>query len=107
MTEENKQTPKIKPGMKIKIWEKLKERTKSGAERLQAFEGIVIACHRKTEPGATITVRKIGADKIGVEKIYPLSSPLIDRIEILGQYKTRQAKLYYLRGYKKKLRERK
>ena len=105
--EENKTAIKIRPGMKVKVFEKLREKNSKGEveERLQAFEGIVIACHKKKEAGATITVRKISADGIGVEKIYPLFSPLIDKIEILGQHKTRRAKLYYMRNYKKKLEE--
>jgi len=101
------QTTEIKPGMKVRIYEKIKEKVpkKEAEERIQIFEGIVIACHKKKEPGATITVRKISANNIGVEKIYPLGSPLIEKIEILGQHKTRRAKLYYLRDYKKKLKE--
>lgn len=108
MVEENKKQ-EIKPGMKVKVFEKLREKGPKGEteERLQAFEGVVIAKHKKKEIGATITVRKISADGVGVEKIYPLYSPLIDRIEVLGQYKTRKAKLYYLRNYKKKLKEEK
>ena len=109
MVEENKTATRIRPGMKIKVFEKLREKNSKGEieERLQVFEGTVIACHKKKEAGATMTVRKISADGIGVEKIYPLFSPLIDKIEILGLYKTRRAKLYYMRNYKKKLEEKK
>ena len=122
MTEKNK-TTEIRPGpkseslkatrfragMKIKVFEKLREKNSKGEveEKIQVFEGIIIACHKKKEAGATITVRKISKNRIGVEKIYPLLSPLIDKIEVLGQYKTRRAKLYYLRNYKKKLEEKK
>ena len=109
MVAEKQKKLEIRPGMKVKVFEKLREKNSKGEieEKLQVFEGIVIACHKKKEAGATITVRKISADGVGVEKIYPLFSPLIDRIEILGFYKTRRAKLYYLRNYKKKLGEKK
>jgi large subunit ribosomal protein L19 len=96
----------IKPGMTVRVHEKLKEKTEKGEkERIQIFEGIVLARHGGNQPTATITVRKIGADNIGVEKIYPLSAPTIVKIEPVKQAKVRRAKLYYLRNYKKKLKE--
>lgn len=86
--------PELKSGMKVRVWQKIKEADK---ERLQAFEGTVIAVkHGKGMP-ATFTVRKISSG-IGVERIFPFHTPTIDKIEILSQAKVRRAKLYYLRG---------
>jgi len=97
----------IKPGMLVKVYQKIKELDVKGQpkERIQVFEGIIIARHGGSEPGATFTVRKIAADGVGVEKIYPLHSPTITKVEIVKTHKVRRAKLYYLRGYKKKLKE--
>lgn len=83
----------IKPGATIKVWQKIKEADKT---RLQAFEGIVIARKHGSEPGATFTVRKMVGD-IGVERIFPLYSPNIEKIELISQSKTKRAKLYYIR----------
>lgn len=97
----------IKPGVTVKIFEKVKEKSgKKGEmkERLQIFEGIVLARNHGSEKGATITVRKV-SDGVGVEKIFPIHSPVIEKIEIVKQAKIHKAKLYYLRDYKKKLKE--
>lgn len=68
------------------------------AYRIQVFEGVVIAHKHGAEPGASFTVRKIAAHNIGVEKIYPLYSPLIKKIEVVSRpIKVRRAKLYFLR----------
>ena len=64
--------------------------------RLQAFEGIVLARKHGAEIGATFTVRKI-ASGVGVERIFPLYSPMIDRIEIIKKSRVRRSKLYYIR----------
>jgi len=100
-------TTEIKPGMLIQVYQKIKEFDAKGnpKERIQVFEGIVVARKGGNNPGATFTVRKIGADGIGIEKIYPLHLPTITKVEVLKKYKTRRAKLYYLRDYKKKLKE--
>jgi len=105
--ETKKEIPEIRPGMLVRVHQKIKELDTKGnpKERIQIFEGIVIARHGGKKPGATFTVRKIAADGIGVEKIYPLYSPTIVKIEVVKQYKVRRAKLYYLRNYKKKLKE--
>jgi len=97
----------IKPGMTIRVYQKIKELNIKGEEkeRVQYFEGIVIARKHGNEIGATITVRKI-SDGIGVEKIFPLNLPTIEKIEIKKRAKVRRAKLYFLkRGYKKRLKE--
>jgi len=98
----------IKAGMTIKVHEKLKEKTEKGIkERVQIFEGIVLARHGGKTPQATITVRKIGANTIGVERIYPLAMPAIVKIELVKQAEVRRAKLYYLKDHKKRLKEKK
>jgi len=67
-----------------------------GKFRLQAFEGIVLARKHGTEIGATFTVRKV-ASGVGVERIFPLYSPMIDNIEITKKARARRSKLYYVR----------
>jgi len=102
-----KKIPDIKPGQTIKVYQKIKEITgeeNKEKERIQVFEGIVIAKSGGRGINATITVRKI-SEGIGVEKIFPLYSPTIEKIEVVKQAKVRRAKLYYLRNYKKKLKE--
>jgi len=84
---------KIKPGDIVRIYQKVKEGDK---EKTQMFEGIIIARKHRNEIGATITVRKEVAG-IGVEKIFPIHSPTIEKIEILKEGKRKRAKLYYLR----------
>jgi len=105
--EEKKET-ELKPGMTVRIYQKIKELNAKGEEkeRVQYFEGLIIARKHKKEIGATITVRKI-SDGVGVEKIFPLSLPTITKIEIKKIAEVRRAKLYYLRdgSNKKKLKE--
>ncbi|MEN9338483.1 MAG: hypothetical protein RI945_208 [Candidatus Parcubacteria bacterium] len=81
-------------GDTVRVWNKLKD--KDGKIRLQAFEGLVLARKHGSEISATFTVRKI-ASGVGVEKIYPLYSGNIDKIEIVRHAKTRRSKLYYVR----------
>lgn len=83
----------IMPGDTVRVSQKIQEK---GKTRLQAFEGLVLATKHGTEPGATFTVRKV-ASGVGVEKIFPLFSPMIDKIEIVKRTKVRRAKLYYIR----------
>jgi large subunit ribosomal protein L19 len=83
----------IKPGDTVRVHQKIQDK---GKTRLQVFEGLVLARKHGTEPGATFTVRKV-VDGIGVEKIFPLYSPQIDKIEIVRRSKVRRAKLYYIR----------
>lgn len=96
----------LKPGMTVRIHQKIKELNSKGEEkeRIQYFEGIIIARKHNKEKGATITVRKM-SDGIGVEKIFPLNLPTITKIEIKKIAEVKRAKLYYLRDYKKKLKE--
>jgi len=100
-----KKVPDIKPGDTVKVYQKVKEEAKKkgeeAKEKIQTFEGIVIAKKHGKEIGATITVRKV-ISGIGVERIFPLHLPSIDKIEVLRRSKTRRAKLYFLRTAKGK-----
>lgn len=86
--------PDIRPGDTVKVVQKIKEGENT---RLSAFEGMVLARKHGKGPGATFTVRKV-VDGIGVERIFPLHSPLIEKIEVLKRAtRVRRAKLYYIR----------
>lgn len=80
-------------GDTIRVWSKIEDK---GKFRLQAFEGMVLARKHGTTPSATFTVRKI-SNGVGVERIFPLYSPMIDKIEIVKQARARRSKLYYVR----------
>jgi len=106
--------PDIRPGDTVRVYQKIKEVAKKNKtskkevekERIQSFEGIVLARKHGKGISSTITVRKI-IDGVGVERIFPLHSPSIERIEIVSRGKVRRAKLYYLRkrvGKKAKLK---
>ena len=88
--------PVFKSGDQVRVHVKIKEGDK---ERIQAFEGIVIK-HKKG-PQATFTVRKVSFGQ-GVERIFPVNSRVIDRVEVLRSSKVRRAKLYFLRALKGK-----
>jgi large subunit ribosomal protein L19 len=83
----------IKPGDTVRVHQKIVDK---GKTRLQIFEGVVLARKHGDEAGATFTVRKV-SQGIGVEKIFPLYTPLIEKIEIVKRAKVRRAKLYYIR----------
>ena len=83
----------IRSGDTVRVHQKIQDK---GKTRIQIFEGLVLARKHGDEPGATFTVRKV-ASGVGVEKIFPLYSPLIDKLEIVKRAKVRQAKLYYIR----------
>lgn len=83
----------ISSGDIVRVTQKIKEKEKI---RLQVFEGLVLTVKHGTEAGGTFTVRKV-ASGVGVEKTFPLYSPMIDKIEIVKRTKVRQAKLYYIR----------
>lgn len=83
----------IRAGDTVRVWQKIEEK---GKTRLQAFEGLVLARKHGSEAGGTFTVRKV-ASGVGVEKIFPLYSPVIDKIEIVKRAKVRRAKLYFIR----------
>ncbi|NCN52762.1 50S ribosomal protein L19 [Candidatus Parcubacteria bacterium] len=83
----------LRAGDTVRVHQKIQDK---GKTRIQIFEGLVLARKHGDEPGATFTVRKV-VDGIGVEKIFPLYSPMIDKIEIVKRSKVRRSKLYYIR----------
>ena len=83
----------IRAGDTVRVWQKIAEK---GKFRLQAFEGLVLARKHGREAGATFTIRRV-ASGVGVEKIFPLYSPMVDKIEIIKRSKVRRAKLYHIR----------
>ena len=91
-----KDAPDIRPGDVVRVFLKLPEKTKRGAEKTQIFEGLIIARKHGKGPSATFTVRKI-FDGIGVERIFPIHCPSIIKIEVVKRSKVRRAKLYYMR----------
>lgn len=84
----------VRPGDTVRVFQKIEE--EKGKYRIQAFEGLVLARKHGTEAGATFTVRKVSSG-VGVEKIFPLYSPMIDKVEIVKRARVRRAKLYYIR----------
>ncbi len=91
--EQLKEWPKFEVGNTVKVHNRIKE---GGKERIQIFEGIVIARKGGKGANATFMVRKI-ASGVGVERIYPLHSPNIAKIDVVKDDKVRQAKIYYIR----------
>ena len=96
----------VKPGMYVKVHQKITEKNAKGVEksRIQIFEGLVLVSKHGKEAGATITVRKTSKG-FGVEKIFPIHSPIVEKIELVREMKVRQSRAYYLRDFKKKLKE--
>ncbi|PIP55802.1 MAG: 50S ribosomal protein L19 [Candidatus Zambryskibacteria bacterium CG_4_9_14_3_um_filter_42_9] len=90
---EKRQKLDLRSGDTIRVWQKIVEK---GKTRLQAFEGLVLARKHGKEAGATLTVRNTSSG-VGVEKIFPLYSPVLDRIEVVKRSKVRRAKLYHIR----------
>lgn len=90
---EQRRTLDLRSGDTVKVYQKIKEGDKT---RLQVFEGLVLARKHGSEAGATFTVRKV-ASGVGVEKIFPLYSPNIDKVEVVRRAKVRRAKLYHIR----------
>lgn len=83
----------LRAGDTVKVHQIIHEK---GKIRLQVFEGLVLARKHGTEAGATFTVRKV-SEGVGVERIFPLYSPMIDKIEVVRRAQVRRAKLYYIR----------
>lgn len=90
-----KKVPSVQPGFTVRVNERIQE---AGKERIQAFEGLVIKVHKGHVPtDTTFTVRKV-VSGIGVEKVFPLHAPSIEKIEVKKVAKVRRAKLYFIRG---------
>jgi len=86
--------PAFKPGDTINVHVKIKEGNK---ERVQQFQGVVIQRRGKGTNGESFTVRKV-SNGVGVERIFPIVSPSIDKVEVVKEGKVRRAKLYFLKG---------
>ena len=84
----------IRAGDTVRVHQKIEEG--KGKFRIQIFEGLILARKHGREAGATFTVRRVSSG-VGVEKIYPLYSPMIDKVEIVKRARVRRAKLYYIR----------
>ncbi|MBP8657553.1 MAG: 50S ribosomal protein L19 [Fervidobacterium sp.] len=95
-----KEVPDFRPGDTVRVHVKVKEGDK---ERIQVYEGIVISI-RGSGVGKTFTVRRVASGGIGVERIFPLYVPTIDKIEVVKRGRVRRAKLYYLRDVKGKVK---
>ena len=93
---QRKDIPEVKPGDTVRVQVRIKEGDK---ERVQAFEGTVIA--RRSGPQGSFTVRKISFGQ-GVERIFPFNSKVLDKVEVVRSNQVRRAKLFYLRGLKGK-----
>ena len=83
----------IRAGDTVCVWQKIIEK---GKTRRQAFEGLVLSVKHGSEPGAMFTVRRV-ASGVGVEKIFPLYSPMSDSIKIVNRARMRRSKLYFIR----------
>ena len=93
-TDPNPNIPRFGPGDTVRVNFRIRE---GDRERVQAFQGVVIRLQNGKGPEANFTVRRISAG-IGIERIFPLHSPLIDSLEVTRRGSVRRAKLYYLRG---------
>ncbi len=89
----------LRPGDTVRVYQRIEEK---GKTRLQVFEGVVLARKHGREAGGTVTVRRV-VGGVGVEKIFPIYSPSIEKFDVVRRAKVRRAKLYYIR--KKAARE--
>ncbi len=96
----------IKAGMVIRVHQKIIDTNSKGEEkeRIQVFQGMVLARKHHREAGATILVRKV-TEGIGVERTFPINLPAIVKFELVRQFRIKSARPYFLRSYKKKLEE--
>ncbi len=99
LTSGSKDTFPLSAGDRVRVYVKIKE---GDRERAQPFEGTIIAV-RGRGINRTFTVRRVGVGSVGVERIFPASSPYIAKVDVLGTSKVRRAKLYYLRSQKGKV----
>lgn len=98
----------LQPGMTVKVHQKIRETNTKGEEkeRIQIFEGMVIGIKKPKSTTGTFTVRKDSAG-VGVEKVFPIHSPLIVKIDLVKKAKVKRAKLYFTRHNTKRLKEKK
>ena len=94
LPEANPNVPQIQPGDTVRVHQRI---TEGRNERVQVFQGVVIAKRGGKSAGATYTVRRIAAHGVGVERIFPLYSKNVEKVEVLRSAKVRRAQLYYLR----------
>jgi large subunit ribosomal protein L19 len=92
--EANADIPELKPGDTVRVHQRI---TEGRNERIQVFQGVVIARRGGQSPGATYTVRRTASHGIGVERTFPLYSKTVEKVEVLRNAKVRRAQLYYLR----------
>ena len=93
--EPNPNLPDFGPGDSVRVNFRIRE---GDRERVQAFQGVAIRRSKGKGPSANFTVRRIASGGIGIERIFPINSPLIDSLEVTRQGSVRRARLYYLRG---------
>lgn len=91
-----KKLPEFRSGDTVRVHYKIPEGSDATKFRIQTYEGIVTR-YRKGTAGSSFTVRKISAGGVGVERVFPSMSPLVDKIEVVAQGKVRRSRLYYLR----------
>jgi len=99
-------TPQIETGDVVRVHQRI---TEGRSERIQIFEGVVIASRGGTSTGATYTVRRVAAHGVAVERTYPLHSANVSKVDVVRKSKVRRAQLYYLRqrqGKSSRLKER-
>jgi len=103
--EQLRTAPKFRTGDSVRVHVRIKEGDK---ERIQVFEGVVIGMHKRAGSRASFTVRKVSYG-VGVERVFPVHSPSVEKVEVTASNEVRRAKLYYLRersGKAARLRER-
>lgn len=106
-TEPSINPAELHPGMTVRVHQVIKDVNAKGEEktRIQIFEGIILSKKGKQLENCRILVRKISANHIGVEKLFPLASANVAKVEVVKRTRVRRAKLYFLRNYRKRLRE--
>lgn len=103
--QKNEKVPELHTGDTVRVHQRI---TEGRNERVQVFQGIVIAMRGSNSPGATYTVRRTGSHGVGVERTFPLFARNIEKVEVLRNAKVRRAQIYYMRerqGKSARLRE--
>ena len=103
--QKNEKVPELHTGDTVRVHQRIKE---GRNERVQVFQGVIIAMRGNNSPGATYTVRRTGSHGVGVERTFPLFAVNIEKVEVLRNAKVRRAQIYYMRerqGKSARLRE--